>query len=149
MPELLPVCTANHAHVFSFTMRPSLPMCASSCRRAASLLGGSHVAKLQNILSSAQTRRPAIRRSLGCGIGDISSEAREGKALVVALSRQSPVAIHAIHLHIPALHRRGPDCRGINKWNHPRKQTSVCVRMSPLGRGMCPRSVPCRVGPDS
>jgi hypothetical protein len=61
----------------SMIMRPSVPIYASSCRRGASLLGGEHVAKSQEILSRPRIRRRAITQSLGCGIGDISSEVCE------------------------------------------------------------------------
>ena len=69
---------ANHAHlVFLCTKKAKAANLRLFCRRAASLLGGDHVAKSLEILSNSWLKRLATRQSLDCGIGDIYSEVCE------------------------------------------------------------------------
>jgi hypothetical protein len=75
LPEFLPTSLANHAHLVFLRMKKAKAAnLRLFCRRAASLLGGNHVAKSLEILASSWLRRLATRQSLGYGIGDIYSE---------------------------------------------------------------------------
>jgi hypothetical protein len=75
LSEHLQVYFANHSHfVFSLRREAKAANLRLLFRRAASLLGGDHVAKSLEILSSSWLRRFATDQSLDCGIGDIYSE---------------------------------------------------------------------------
>jgi len=114
------------------------------CRRAASLLGGDHVAKSQQILFSPWVRRLATRQSLDYGIGDIYSEVFEAySSKVVRCFSVASIASRdsfSRALHDPVLHRRGPDCRGdseVEPTKEPKERTCVLVPGSPHRGGLC------------
>ena len=144
---------ANHAHLVEEAKIANLRL---FCRRMASLLGGGHVAKLLEIVSSSWLRRFATRQSLSGGIGDIYSG-------VCEMSRESKGPERLYNGKCQPRFLRDPyviryftgtaqAAMAIVRWNRPRSQRSAHVHSSPteaLFVSETKRGLTSSVGPDS